>query len=249
MYTMKFGKRRFGEVQKPAGEDYTIWIIVGVILFVLILGGCYCYSNDIQPFGNVFQKSPQAEKMKNLDILYFFSPTCPWSKKATELFQKEGVKGSLQMVDVTTEEGKKMAVEYGAASKGIPAFISRKNKTGTVGYRESLQEILDALERKVEEESPEEDLSVEQIRQKISDLGIVLFHSPSCGWCTKLKKELEEKNAINLVELVDITNPAGKSKLEQIVQEFQGVPVTYSTKTKKHVTGYRPVSRMIAELS
>ena len=251
-----FGSLGFGATGDKDNSMWVLWMVIGVVILFLILGGCYCYRDY---FGNILGSGggKHASRMKELEVLYFFSPNCPWCKKMTAVLEKEGVKGALTMVDVTTEEGKKMANEYGAAKKGIPAFISKKNKTGTVGFRENLDEMLTALEKKPDpaamaqqqkEQADVPQMNPEEIRQKVSQLGIMLFASPTCGWCNKLKTEMEEAGVLNMIEVIDISQPEGQEMIKQYIKEFRGVPVTYSKNTQKHVVGYKPLSGVIAGL-
>ena len=84
---------------------------------------------------------------------------------------------------------------------------------------------------------------------KVQELDIVLFVSPTCGWCNKLKSEFTESGVLEMVEMVDVSTPEGKNVAQELLKEFRGVPASYSKKTGKSSVGYKPLSEIVASLS
>ena len=231
-------------------KDNNLVIGVVVILILVFVGTCWCkgdksdsFSNTvISGFKNTF-KLGGGVSAKEYDIVYFMSPTCPWCKKMTKVLVDEGMMSDMHVVDVTEESGKKMAVEMGAADKGVPSFISRKNRTGTVGFKKSGSELLKALDVPSSQEPPSGGDSI------ISQLDIIVFVSPSCGWCTKMKDQLTEGGLMDMVELVDITTPEGREIAKKVLpSNNSGVPACYSKSTGKVCNGFKPIVDIIEEL-
>lgn len=244
-------------------DEYVwVWIIVAVLAMMVFVGICWCnsdntndgFSNTISSgFKNTIGKITGGKSnpaLKELDIIYFMSPKCPWCLKMSAVIDEEGVMGDITVVDVTKPEGQKLATEMGAASKGIPAFISRKNKTGTVGFKKSVDELIVSLSQKPSQsEEPETGPVTDEMIQTINNLQVVVFVSPSCGWCGKMKKELESSGCIDVVELVDVSTPDGQQIAKGLLSEMRGVPACYSRATGKQTSGYKPVVKIIEELS
>lgn len=252
-------KRIISKSTNPTKKnDYTwIWILIIVIVMMLLLGTCWCNGNANDTFANTISSgfkntisklgiSSGNPAIKELDILYFMSPKCPWCQKMSDLLNKEGVMNDLTVIDVTTESGQKLAKDMGAASKGIPAFISKKNKTGTVGYKKSIDELINSLSQKTPEQSTEP--ATDDVLQTINNLQIVVFVSPSCGWCGKMKKELSDSGCMDIVELVDVSTPEGQQLAKDLLSEMRGVPACYSRATGKQTSGYKPIIKIIEEL-
>lgn len=237
-------------------DDTLLWVIGAIVLMIILLGTCWCNGNKGDGFGNTLTtgfkntinmvggKSNPA--LKELDILYFMSPKCPWCQKMSGLLNTEGVMGDLTIVDITTPEGQKVATDMGAASKGVPAFISRKTKTGTVGFKKSIDELIMSLNKKPEVVSVP---VTDEMTEILSNLQVVVFVSPSCGWCSKMKNELETAGCSDSVELVDVSTPEGQQMAKELLSEMRGVPASYSRATGKQTSGFKPVVKLIEELS
>ena len=75
-------------------------------------------------FGNMLG----GPKIKDLDVMFFMSPTCPWCKKMAAVMEKGNTLKDVMVVDVSKEDGQELAKKYGAASRGVPSFISRNGK-------------------------------------------------------------------------------------------------------------------------
>ena len=270
------GTRRRSSTSSMGGSinslnNSELWIGLGItlLLVLLFIGACY-YNKDPEcsdgfesvktGFHNLTEgfrnKLKGGGGLKELDIIYFMSPTCPWCQKMNKVLEDSGDIKSVTVVDVTTPQGQEMAKGMGAADKGIPAFISKKNKTGTVGFKQSVKELKDSLNKKggPSQQTPQEmpqqpKMNPNEAVSKVQDLQVVLFASPNCGWCNKLKTELGEAGVIDMVEVIDVSNPDGQQKAKEMLGEFRGVPIMKSKATGKSVTGYKPLPDIIAGLS
>ena len=219
---------------------------IGVILILLIVVILW---NTCEPFRNVFKNVGAGNgELRGMEVMFFMSPKCPWCQKMKAVLEKEGTLRDLETVDITTPQGQETAKKYGSLDKGVPSFVSKKLRTGTVGFKESTKELVAALNKAKDEPEPKEALPSEEARGKIGDLRVVLFTSPSCGWCKKAKEGLSEAGVLGSVEVVDITTPEGKELVSKEIPEFRGVPVAKSMVTGKIVTGYRPLGELVAEL-
>ena len=231
-------------------KNNNVVIAVVVAIIVIFIGMCWCNGdkNDtftntmVSGFNNTFK--PKNNKFKDIDVIYFMSPTCPWCNRMTKVLTDSGVINDIQIVDVTQKEGQELAKTMGAADKGVPSFISKKNKTGTVGFKKSVDELYKALEPQGSHEVP-----TQGSQSELQNLQIVVFVSPSCGWCTKMKQQLADTNTTELVEVVDITTPQGQELAKKLLPgENSGVPACYSKTTGKVCNGFKPIVQIIEEL-
>lgn len=237
--------------------NVAMWIGITILIFLLFTGVCYCNGGGGDPFTNIksgfanvtggVMSGGDTSGLKELDIVYFMSPTCPWCQKMSKVLSDEGSMSSITVVDISKPQGQEMAKNLGAADKGVPAFISRKMKTGTVGFKPSVKELIGSLNKV----APPQAQSMDQgdAVNHLQDLGVLIFVSPSCGWCTKMKGELAEAGVLEMVELVDVSTEAGKMMAQEVLKESRGVPATYSKKTGKSSVGYKPLPDMIEALS
>jgi glutaredoxin len=242
----------FGKNKNNADGYGYLWIILAVF-FVLMVGGV-CYKSDaFSSVKNMFTSGPS---LKELDVIMFMSPECKWCQKTMEMLKKEGKDKDITVVDITKKEGQEIAKQFGADQQPIPSFISRKKKTGTVGYRESVGEIVKALTETNESPSSGE-TQVPQISgsgdgnlsMAIRDLQIVFFSRPGCPWCDKAKENCEQAGVIDSVRIIDITTDDGKQQAAQLLPPgSSGVPAFVSMVTKKTIIGYKPIDQVVQEL-
>jgi len=246
-------------VKMNIDPNTAMWI--GIAILVVLAFTCTCYYNGDggDTFANI--KSGFANiiggvggpNLKELDIIYFMSPTCPWCQKMTKVLTDASLLESVTVVDVSQPEGQKLAAEMGASDKGIPAFISKKMKTGTIGYKASVSELVKSLNKTppqgqpVKPPAPKMDPS--EAVNKVQELEIILFVSPTCGWCNKIKTEFTEAGVLEMVEMVDVSTEDGKKVAQELLKEFRGVPASYSKKTGKSSVGYKPLPEIVAALS
>lgn len=260
-------RRAFGEHRKPSmgsmsrimkkGEGYSTMSMAIMLLGVVLIICAALYYKKPELFGNLFG----TPKIKDLDVMFFMNPTCPWCKKMVDVMNKENTLNDVIVVDISKEEGQELAKKYGAINRGVPSFISRKLNTGTVGYKDSTKKIVSAL---TEGQSPKQVQEPTQVQEKvqgqkgqegqgqnpIADMGIVMFMSESCGWCKKAKEEAAQNGVLPYLELQDINTPQGKAALGEMIGEgnFKGAPTFYSRKTGKVSVGYKPMDQLIIAL-
>ncbi len=244
-----------GNIDPKKGEGLGVWLTVFIVLVVLFV--CFglwgtCTESGKSTFSNLKSKmnfsksSGGGESLRNLDVIMFMNPTCPWCKKMIGVLESEGQMNNIMIVDLSKPEGVAMAQQFGADKQGAPSFISRKLKTGTVGYRDSVAKLIDALKPPVGGESngSEDDKSAQ-----IRSLQIVLFAREGCGYCTKAKENLAETGLTEAVQIIDITTPEGQQTAAQLLPpNSSGVPAWVSIKTKKHVIGFKPIEQIVQEL-
>ncbi len=240
------------KVSSNSGSELWMWVgFVVVIILIISISVWYgnCNGNTLsEKFSNTFKKKGNSE-LRDMDVLFFMSPTCGWCQKMKAMMESERTIGDVKLVDVTKPEGLDLAKQYGSIDKGVPSFVSKKLRTGTVGFKETTEMLIQSLKKA--KDSPEEapSMSPEEALRKIADLQIMLFTSPTCGWCNKAKDSLKESGVYDYVEIVDISTPEGKALVQQQIPEFRGVPVAKSKVTGKISTGYKAVPRLVEELS
>jgi glutaredoxin len=238
-------------VSSKSGNE--LWMWVGfVVVIILIISLSLWYSNCSgdtfsEKFSNTFKKGGNAE-LRDMDVLFFMSPACGWCQKMKAMMEREKSIRDVKLVDVTKPEGLELAKQYGSVDKGVPSFVSKKLKTGTVGFKETTAELINSLKKA--KDSPEvPQMNPEEAVNRMADLQVMLFTSPTCGWCNKAKEALKEAGVSDYVEIIDISTPEGKALVQQQIPEFRGVPVAKSKATGKIATGYKAVPQLVAELS
>lgn len=264
----KFGSRKYqapltrsskspvcnsSRVSSKSGNE--LWMWVGfVVVIIIIISVSLWYSNCSgdtfsEKFSNTFRnKGGGNAELKGMDVLFFMSPACGWCQKMKAMMERERSIGDVKLVDVTKPEGLELAKQYGSIDKGVPSFVSKKLKTGTVGFKETTAELINSLKKA--KDSPEvPQMNPEEAVNKMADLQVMLFTSPTCGWCNKAKEALKEAGVSDYVEIIDISTPEGKALVQQQIPEFRGVPVAKSKVTGKIATGYKAVPQLVAELS
>jgi glutaredoxin len=249
-------------------------IIVGIIVILLLLFVGFAlwgnYSDGGRAsFANIKSKLSElvggGSDLRNLDIVMFMSPTCPWCKKMMGVLDAAGQLKNITVVDISKPEGAAMAQQFGADKQPVPSFISRKNKVGTVGYRDSVDKLVDALKtpggagqpvgQPVGPGSSEEPMMPPRMPGQIDlnfikTLQIVLFAREGCPWCTKAKETCSQAGVMDVIQVVDITTPEGQTLAGQVLPPgTSGVPAWVSMATKKHIVGYKPFDQLVQELS
>jgi glutaredoxin len=241
-------------------------ITIGLLVVVIIMVGIGFWGNFTEggksAFANIKSRFTNTGSggLKDLEIIMFMSPTCPWCKKMLGVLEKEGQIRNITIVDMTKPEGASMAKQFGADKQPVPSFISRKLKTGTVGYRESVSKLLESLKTpegpkgpnksegpsRPEESEGGSNGSVKDIAQQLQ---IILFAREGCGYCTKAKENLSETGIVDVIQVVDITTPEGAQMAGQVLPPgSSGVPAWVSMTTKKSVIGFKPIEQIVQEL-
>ncbi len=109
------------------------------------------------------------KELKDLDVMFFMAYDCPHCIKVKSVMEKENTLRYVKQIDINTENGNKLALDYGVLDKGIPNFISKTLKSGLLGYKESTKQIIDELK------SAHQNGSVKDQDQDPSQYQIVLF--------------------------------------------------------------------------
>lgn len=230
-------------------------LIIGalfVLLIILLIVGIV-YKDK---FANILY-GPDRAKLKELDVIFFMSPSCHHCKEMKAILESEGTIGDFTTVDVNTEEGAKMAKMYGA-TKGVPTFVSKTNKNGTVGKRNSTADILKELQSiqisEVPQQVPQVPQQVPQVPQEITadlvkDLDIIIVTSETCGYCQKLKEDIDILGFSGVITQLDLSSPETEQALRDFnVDSTKGVPIIVSRRTGKSTIGYKPFASITKDL-
>jgi glutaredoxin len=248
-----------GDVSTKSGSSYIMGglsIVFIVLILLLIMGTC---TETGKKYAEKFKNTimPTKKNLKELDIIMFMSPTCPWCMKTIEMLENEKQINNLTIVDVSKEEGKAMAKEYGADKVPVPSFISRALKTSTYGYRETVDKLLKDLQIKKGSEPGSSDEPVVKIPTDgknidinlIQELQIVLFAREGCPWCVKAKEHCKQEGIVDMIKVIDITSPEGQQAASELLPPgSSGVPAWVSMASKKSVIGFKPIDQLIKEL-
>ena len=236
----------------PRNNNTTMMYIFAAILIIIVIFGIVWisggYGGVVDPFTQKVKNKifGQNQNLRDLDILFFMSPTCGWCKKMKAVLEKENVLGDLTMVDMSQPQGKELAKSFGADKKGVPNFVSRKLKTGSVGFKESVKILLESLTATTTQSTQ---APTQEQGSAVQNLDMVMFASPQCSWCNKAKEEIKAQGLGGVVEIVDISDPEGKKMMDSVITDFRGVPIFYSRKTKKSTVGYKPMDKVVVELN
>ena len=252
-----------------SGAGIAVGVLVVFLILLLLFGTCT--ESGKAYFANVKSKIGGGGNLKDLDIVMFMSPTCPWCKKMIDVIQKAGQLNNITVVDMSKPEGQAMAKQFGADKQPVPSFISRKTKTGTVGYRESVDKLIEALKPGAGGPPPgaggpqgqgpqgggpqqggssaEEGGGIQVDVNLVQQLQVILFAREGCGWCSKAKDMLSQSGVMDVIRIVDITTPEGQSMAGELLPPGStGVPAWVSLATKKAVVGFKPIDVLIQEL-
>jgi thiol-disulfide isomerase/thioredoxin len=234
------------------------WGLV-IIILIFIIASLLCWGNYTESgratCANIKSKFTSTGSVKSLDIVMFMSPTCPWCKKMIGVFEKEGQLNNITVIDMSKPEGQKIAKQFGADKQPVPSYISRVNKTGTVGYRETVKALLKDLEplppgSNPNPQPPPPSEGTSQVDPALlQGLQIILFSREGCKWCQKAKDSIAQCGSADAIQVVDITTPDGQKMAEQLLPPgTSGVPAWVSLSTRKHVVGFKPIEAIIQEL-
>jgi len=254
-----------------SGSGLTVGVtVLLVFLFLLMVFGIWgtCTDSGKSTFANIKSKLPGIGSgggdLRELDIIMFMNPTCPWCKKMMGVLDSAGQLKNITVVDTSKPEGAAMAQQFGADKQPVPSFISRRNKVGTVGYRDSVAKLVEALKQPAGAPGPGAQLQAPGNSEEpgmqpmpgqidinlIKSLQIVLFSREGCPWCTKAKETCSQAGVMDVIQVVDITTPEGQSMAGQMLPPgTSGVPAWVSMATKKHVVGFKPFDQLVQELS
>ncbi len=211
-------------------------LIVGLVVAAAVVFFVLTYVNE-DFANNVFGSS----NLKDLDVILFMDPSCPWCKKTLELLKKDNKLDDITIINVRTDDGRKEAVKYGV-NKGLPAFVSKKTNLGTVGHPESVKMLVKDLTDKSKINDNNDGMPIE-------DLKIVLFYKDNCKWCNKSKDDLSNMGIMNIIEMKDVNSEEGREALKQFnLNTNTSVPVYASRATNKTTVGYKPFNEILDQL-
>lgn len=203
---------------------------------------------------------PNRQKLKDLDVIMFMSPTCPHCVKTLDILQKEKEINNLTIIDVTQDEGRKIAEQFGADKRPLPSYISRKTHRSAVGSVENVSQLVKAMcpiknlhgssgdssEESSEEQNGENGIIDVDLIQK---LDIILFAMEGCGHCVRAKEDCDKAGISKSIKIVNISTPEGQIIASELLpKDTSGFPSWISMSTKKVVTGYKSIPTLLKEL-
>lgn len=250
-----FFKKKQKEPTSNCGT--TVLAIIGVFLIFIILFGVWgtCTESGKSTFTNIKDKFT-GEDLKELDIIMFVNPNCPWCKKAIEQLNKAGKINDVYITDVTGPEGAMLSNQYGVTNRPVPSYVSKKYKTGTEGYKEKVSELVKSLKPSKKSDNPKKNSNSKKsmnlsdpktIRDNVETLDILLFTREECGWCTKAKGMANDMGLLDLIKIVDVETPEGQHLMKAYIKGDK-VPAWASLKTNKTTVGFKPLEEIVNEL-
>lgn len=241
-------------------NNQTMVTIAAIVIIVVIIGLLSSYFLK-DKFANILGSDDPAD----FDIIFFMNPGCGWCTKQIEVLTREGTLGSMTIKDISKEEDKKEAQQYGV--KGFPYFISRRNKSASMGFHETTQELLNSL--KVPADAPTKadvsvvsDVSEEQFDSETQGQGqgalkvtrapkmaLILLTSNRCGHCTSAKEDIAKKGIAAKIVVKEESPEEYKKILKSVGLENSPVPLYINTKNGKTKVGFAPIEQVMKELA
>ena len=153
--------------------------------------------------------------MKNHKVIVYTSPTCSWCKKVRDYFSEKGLE--IEEVSVVGNSEKALEMVEKSGQMGVPVVVI--DDEVIVGYNK--EKIDEALAKEV----VEEEKVVEEVKKEVvnEEHKIVVYSTPTCHWCKKVKEYFDENNL--KYEEVNVAEDREKAK-EMVEKSGQmGVPV------------------------
>lgn len=155
--------------------------------------------------------------LKDLDIVVFVDKKCPFSKEQL----KQSFINELTIKDIKKKENKQMLTNMGGTA--TPYFYSIKSNRYFTGLEKNEKNLYKNLSQK--------ENFINESQQKVKDLDIIIYSSPNCPYCMKLKKMLQDEGMMEHVSFIE-----DMSKMQNL-EQIQGFPYLMSRKSSKNMTG------------
>lgn len=248
---------RASDTQQTKSGSYLMSALGFIFIFLIVLLILATCTETGRKYADGFKDKlfPDKQKLKDLAVVMFMIPSCPHCVRTLDVLDKEKELNNITIIDVTKEEGKKIAEQFGADKKPVPSFISRKTNRSAIGSIENVSQLVKALSGKNEQISSEEG-SEEQEQSLGSDdinlvqqLNIILFARDGCPWCVRAKEECARAGIMKSIKVIDVSTEEGqKAASDLLPQDSNGVPAWVSLATRKVAIGYKPVPILLKEL-
>lgn len=210
-------------------------IICGILVIILIVVLLYCFFKKSDKFSNkVHNENNNVNNSKNNNqVVLLHKSGCPYSEQMLKLLQENGMKiKDLEVIVMNiNEDGKDLASKYNAS--GTPTLINDNKKTVAVGLQKDLDKLYDTLNNDNNNENDENNNNENNNNDEIE---IVMIGNPSCPFCVKMKKLLDEKLGENKYNIIHSNTDIGKKYLSE--NDMNGVPLTINIKNGKTIKGY-----------
>ena len=125
--------------------------------------------------------------MGNHKIIIYTSPTCHWCEKIKEYFVKNNVKYDEANVAGNSENALEMVDKSG--QMGVPVV----DIDGEIIIGFNKEKIEEALTKRVFEEIEKVE-EIEEIEGLSGERKVVIYSTPTCHWCRKVKEYFDENN-------------------------------------------------------
>lgn len=251
--------------QVEYGSEYLkqnpILIFVCVVLLVIIILAIVYNTNDECKssidviLAKLSVKGTSNEdlkkKIRELEIVFFMSPTCPWCKKMVDVLKREGTYDAFKIVDVTTKDGGELAKKVGVLEKGVPNFVCFKLSTGVVGFKETTKEILDSLTNVQQAPAASaptgsaEGFQDPIDKETLAKTGLIMFKMKGCEHCDRVLTELNQNGLTDAITIVDSKDPNLSKIVQDLKVNIDGFPTFFCRSNGKTVVGGRPLKDIV----
>lgn len=260
----------FGDISSSFGHSRSVvhsyfehltvyhYIALVVVVLFIILVVLYFVNPDFKTyvskmsegFKSLTSTSTVGSSIDNLDVLFFYSETCNYCKQMKDLLNKDNLMQFLTPIDVASEDGRKLVEQYNV-KQGVPAFVSVKNNTTTVGLKTPELVVSELMNKAntIQPVQPVQQMPAD-LKSLVDSLDIVLFKTSTCGHCKRALSELDDlvsKYGIS-VTVLDLQTNEGQQAFQESQLESKGVPVYWSRSKGTSSVGARPFNETLARL-
>jgi glutaredoxin len=257
-----------------SNSSNTTKFALGLVVLLLVLALLYNFNPRFKTYadglrsswssGSSSQMSSKSvpNMIKDLGIIFILDPSSEPCQQMVDVFNKEGTSQHYEYIDISVPEQKEFAEKIGALERGVPNFISKKLGVGFVGPRNSSEEIINTLvaveqnmKSKAAKESYEntegQDLQgIQELRNRLQQLNIIMFKMNGCGHCTHVLDELKSLGLTDSLEVVEVSGDSARKYISDFnLPANGGVPFFYSRTTGKLLRGSRPVVKIVEEIA
>jgi len=87
------------------------------------------------------------QKLKDMDVIMFIKLDCPFCQDMIKVLEEANQIKNITVFDVNKSDGcDAMIKNLGEHHTTVPTFVSRRNKVGTIGFKNSIEKLIYDLE-------------------------------------------------------------------------------------------------------
>ena len=179
----------------------------------------------------VEQYDDKKKKMKDLNVVMFYSNECGYCKHALDMLKEAGVLEEVTLKNTSTHKLPKNA-------NGVPHFESITTKLTQTGKPSSVDALINKLSVKEKFTENMSTSTTEMMPLSIRDLNIIVFFDKKCPFSKEAKKMFKKDGSLKHMKVVDA---------KKMPKSLKGVPAFVSKTTKETYIGLPKSSQHLAK--